>query len=30
VGDSVAPEGPCVPQAMESGIQCARIIAASL
>jgi phytoene dehydrogenase-like protein len=27
VGDSVAPEGPCVPQAMESGIECARMIA---
>jgi phytoene dehydrogenase-like protein len=30
VGDSVAPHGPCVPQAMESGIECARIIADSL
>jgi len=28
VGDSVAPEGPCVPQAMQSGIDCARMIAA--
>jgi phytoene dehydrogenase-like protein len=28
VGDSVAPEGPCVPQAMESGLDCARVIAA--
>ncbi|MFH2138170.1 MAG: FAD-dependent oxidoreductase [Candidatus Omnitrophota bacterium] len=27
VGDSVSPEGPCVPQAMESGIQCGRLIA---
>jgi len=27
-GDSVAPEGPCVPQAMESGMACAREIAA--
>jgi phytoene dehydrogenase-like protein len=30
VGDSVGPEGPCVPQAMESGFNCARIIAAKL
>jgi phytoene dehydrogenase-like protein len=27
VGDSVEPEGPCVPQAMESGLECARLIA---
>lgn len=26
VGDSVMPEGPCVPQAMESGLACAREI----
>lgn len=26
VGDSVEPEGPCVPQAMESGLNCARMI----
>jgi len=26
VGDSVLPEGPCVPQAMESGLECARMI----
>ena len=30
VGDSVMPEGPCVPQAMESGLHCARTIAAKL
>lgn len=30
VGDSVAPDGPCVPQAMESGIACARLIAERL
>lgn len=28
VGDSVQPDFPCVPQAMESGLECARIIAA--
>ncbi len=26
VGDSVEPEGPCVPQAMESGIECGKMI----
>jgi len=30
VGDSVMPEGPCVPQAMESGINCAQLIATKL
>jgi len=29
-GDSVAPEGPCVPQAMESGLMCGRMVADSL
>ncbi|MBA7519510.1 hypothetical protein ES705_11589 [subsurface metagenome] len=30
VGDSVAPDGPCVPQAMQSGLNCARMIATRL
>ena len=30
VGDSVEPDGPCVPQAMESGLRCARMIATRL
>ena len=30
VGDSVAPDGPCVPQAMESGLNCARQIASQI
>jgi len=30
VGDSVEPDGPCVAQAMESGLRCARMIAARL
>jgi len=30
VGDSVAPDGPCVPQAMESGLICARAIFSKL
>ncbi|OPX96100.1 MAG: protoporphyrinogen oxidase [Syntrophorhabdus sp. PtaU1.Bin002] len=30
VGDSVEPDGPCVPQAMESGLECARMIARRL
>jgi len=30
VGDSVQPDGPCVAQAMESGLRCARMIAERL
>jgi phytoene dehydrogenase-like protein len=30
VGDSVAPDGPCVPQALESGIDCARSVEEAL
>jgi len=30
VGDSVMPEGPCVPQAMDSGLDCAQLIATKL
>ena len=30
VGDSVEPDGPCVPQALESGLRCARLIATRL